>query len=172
MVLWRLVLGICLFSITVYAHPHVFIKVHVSVEEEKIFVLWSFDEMSSSMLIGDYDKNKDKTFDEKEIAFIKKDHFDTLASLSYFLHLYDGKVEHVTTKVNDFHASVKNKKLHYLFSIPKPLLKEYELRFYDFDMYVGMIVKPEFLTCKEAVKCSVKGYDADYYYGYRVLIQK
>ena len=168
----RLVFLFFCTTIFLYAHPHVFVDAHVEVQSDKIFILWSFDEMTSSVLMSDYDKNKDKKLDDKEIAFMKKDHFDTLASYSYFFHFFDGKKEQDITKVNDFAASFEGNKLIYIFSIPKPKLKQYELHFYDADMYLAMIVKPEFLTCKKPTVCTSKGYDADYYYGYKVLIQE
>ena len=162
----------CCTTILLYAHPHIFVDAHVEVQNDKIFILWSFDEMTSSILMSDYDKNKDKKLDDKEIAFMKKDHFDSLAPLSYFLHFFDGEKEQNIIITNDFSASFENNKLIYIFSIPKPKLKQYELRFYDADMYLAIVVKPEFLTCKKPSICVAKGYDADYYYGYKVIIQE
>ena len=154
------------------AHPHVFIDTRISVEQEKIWILWTFDEMSSSILMQDYDKNRDKILDEKEIAFLKKDHFDTIANYSFFMHPFDGKEEKTITQVDDFMASFEDSKLRYLFSIPRPKIPKYELRFYDGEMYVAMIVKPEFLTCQKPFTCQTRGYDADFYYGYQVIIRQ
>lgn len=159
-------------TITLYAHPHVFIDAHVDVQDDKIFIVWSFDEITSSLLMSDYDKNKDKKLDDKEIAFMKKDHFDTLATYRYFCHLFDGTDELDINKVDNFMATFQDNKLIYIFSIPKPKLKQYELRFYDEEMYIAMIVKPEFLTCKKSTECTVEGYDADFYYGYKVHVKE
>lgn len=163
-----------LFPIILFAHPHVFIEAHVSVEEDKTWIVWSFDEMSSSLLMSDYDKNKNNVLEENEIAFLKKDHFDALAPYSYFVHLADSKSdeEKPFTRVEDFTATFEDHKLVYLFSIPTPKLKTYELRFYDGEMYVAMILKPEFITCKAPVQCRVEGYDADFYYGYKLAITR
>lgn len=153
-----------------FAHPHIFIETRVNVEAEKIFILWSFDEMTSAILMQDYDKNRDKKLDEKEIAFMKKDHFDTLHPYSYFMRIFEGKEEKEVAQTSDFTASFENGKLRYLFSIPPVKAQTYELRFYDAEMYVAMIVKPEFLTCKTPFTCKTQGYDADFYYGYKVLV--
>ncbi len=69
-------------------------------------------------------------------------------------------------------ASFDDSKLRYLFSIPRPKIPKYELRFYDGEMYVAMIVKPEFLTCQKPFTCQTRGYDADFYYGYQVIIRQ
>lgn len=154
------------------AHPHVFIDTRISVEQEKIWILWTFDEMTSSILMQDYDKNRDKMLDDNEIAFLKKDHFDTIANYSFFMHPFDGEEEKTITHVDDFMASFEDSKLRYLFSIPRPKIPTYELRFYDGEMYVAMIVKPEFLTCQKPFTCRTRGYDADFYYGYQVIIRQ
>lgn len=88
------------------------------------------------------------------------------------MHPFDGKEEKTITQVDDFMASFEDSKLRYLFSIPRPKIPKYELRFYDGEMYVAMIVKPEFLTCQKTFTCQTRGYDADFYYGYQVIIRQ
>lgn len=161
----------CLSSL-VYAHPHVFIDTKVHVLPEKIVIVWSFDEMTSAMLMDDYDKNKNKKLDPDEIAFMEKDHFRTLEPYSYFTHMSDGKDEFNLKRIIEFTAAFENKKLLYTFAIPKPKLKKYELRFYDAEMYVALILKKEWLTCKEPISCKIEGYDADFYYAYKVMVQE
>lgn len=168
----RYLVWLVTFSSILLAHPHVFVDAHVDVQSDKILLVFSFDEMTSSMLMSDYDKNKDKKLDDKEIAFMKKDHFNTLAPYSYFCHIFDGTDELDITTVNDFMAAFQDNKVIYIFSIPKPKLKHYELRFYDGEMYVAMVVRPEFITCKSPISCKVEGYDADFYYGYKVSINE
>lgn len=170
--LFRLIFFACCFGTFVSAHPHVFIDTKVQVLPEKILLSWSFDEMSSAIIMGDYDKNKNKKLDPDEAAFMEKDHFKTLEPYSYFTHLSDGKDEFDLKKVSEFNATFENKKLIYTFAIPKPKFKKYELRFYDAEMYVALILKKEWLTCKEPIKCKIEGYDADFYYAYKVVVQE
>ena len=170
--LFRFLILLGLVSWTLHAHPHVFIDTKLQVSAEKIWVLWSFDEMTSSMLMQDYDKNKDKKLDPKEVAFMKKDHFDTLMTYSYFMHFSTGEEEKNISKPLDFIATYERGKLHYLFSIATPKLKNYEFRFYDGEMYVAMILKQEYLECTLPFTCKVQGYDADFYYGYKVVISQ
>jgi ABC-type uncharacterized transport system substrate-binding protein len=171
-VFFRSLFVVVFFSTFVCAHPHVFIETKVEVLPEKIVLIWSFDEMSSAMLMDDYDKNKDKKLDANEVAFMEKDHFKTLEPYTYFTHMSDGKDEFDLKRVMEFNAKFENKKLIYTFAIPKPKFKKYELRFYDAEMYVALILKKEWLICKEPIKCKIEGYDADYYYAYKVVVQE
>lgn len=160
------------FNTTLLAHPHIFIDVKVLPEADKTTISWSFDAMTSAMLIKDYDQNKDKQLDSTEIAFIEKDHFLPLAEFSYFMRLFDGKKEIEVKKTQTFHASIEKKRLVYTFSIPQSQLKTYELRFFDPEMYVAMILKPDALLCAKGFTCKAQGYDADYYYGYKASIAR
>ena len=169
---FRLLFYACCLSSFVSAHPHLFIETKVDVLPEKIIVTWRFDEMSSAIIMGDYDKNKNKKLDPDEVAFMEKDHFRTLEPYSYFIHMSDGKDEFDLKRVGEFSASFDAKKLIYTFAIPKPKFKKYELRFYDAEMYVALILKKEWLTCKEPIKCKIEGYDADFYYAYKVMVQE
>lgn len=169
---FRLLFYACCLSSFVSAHPHVFIETKVDVLPEKIIVTWRFDEMSSAIIMSDYDKNKNKKLDPDEVAFMEKDHFRTLEPYSYFIHMSDGKDEFDLKRVGEFSASFDAKKLIYTFTIPKPKFKKYELRFYDAEMYVALILKKEWLTCKEPIKCKIEGYDADFYYAYKVMVQE
>ncbi len=157
---------------SVFAHPHIFIDVKVNVTQEKVTILWSFDAMTSAMLIGDYDTNKDKQLDANEIAFIEKNHFLPLAPYSYFMRFFDGKEELEVQKVDSFSASIDKKRLVYTFSLPSTLLKKYELRFFDPEMYVALILKKEGLSCSKEFTCKAQGYDADFYYAYKASISR
>ncbi|AFL69421.1 ABC-type uncharacterized transport system, periplasmic component [Sulfurospirillum barnesii SES-3] len=168
---FRLLFYACTMHTFMYAHPHVFLDTYVEVLPDKIRVNWVFDEMSSAMLMEDYDKNRDKKLDANEVAFMEKDHFKALEPYSYFMHIFDGKNESDIHETNEFSALFEKRKLIYAFSIAKPKIKKYELRFYDPEMFVALILKKKFLTCKE-VKCSVEGYDADFYYAYKVMIHE
>lgn len=153
-----------------WAHPHIFIDVKVVPEMDKITISWAFDAMTSAMLIKDYDTNKDKQLDSSEIAFIEKDHFKPLGEFSYFMRLFDGKKEIEVHKTDTFHATIEKKRLVYTFSIATPSFKMYELRFFDPEMYVAMILKPEALQCSKPFTCKVQGYDADFYYAYKAMV--
>lgn len=61
-----------LITLNAYPHPHVFIDVEADVEIKdgkinSITQRWVFDEMFSSMVLMDYDKNRNKRIDLNEI---------------------------------------------------------------------------------------------------------
>jgi len=157
---------------SLWAHPHIFIDVKIMAEAEKTTISWIFDAMTSTMLIKDYDTNKNKHLDANEVAFIEKDHFLPLAEYSFFMRFFDGKKENEVKQTKAFHASIEKKRLVYTFSLPSSSLKSYEWRFFDTEMYVAMILEPEAFVCSKGFTCKVKGYDADYYYGYKASITR
>ncbi len=163
-------IALCASLSQIWAHPHIFIDVKVALEEDKTTITWIFDAMTSAMLIKDYDKNKDKQLDATEIALMEKDHFKPLGTYSYFMYLYDGKEEQKIQQTQTFHASIEKKRLVYTFSLPPSALKSYELRFFDPEMYVAMVLKKEALSCSKGFTCKVEGYDADFYYAYKTVI--
>lgn len=169
----KIIIAFCLcYLSSAFAHPHIFIDLKVNASLDKVTISWSFDAMTSAMLIGDYDKNKDKKLDTNEIAFIETDHFKPLASYSYFMRFFDGKEEFEVQKVDSFNASIEKKRLVYTFSLPASALKKYELRFFDPEMYVALILKPEGMGCSKEFTCKASGYDADFYYAYKASISR
>ena len=169
----KTVVAFCVcYATSALAHPHIFIDLKVSASNDKVTITWAFDAMTSAMLIGDYDKNKDKVLDASEIAFIETDHFRPLAPYSYFMRFFDGKEELEVQKVDSFSASIDKKRLVYTFSLPSILLKKYELRFFDPEMYVALILKKEGLSCSKEFTCKASGYDADFYYAYKASISR
>lgn len=162
----------CLFVTFGLAHPHIFIDTKVAVEKEKIIISWVFDEMSSSILIADYDKNKNKALEQNEIDFMEKDHFRPLENYNFFAAIFENGKESGIKTYTTFNASIENGKLVYRFDIPKPKSKLYEIRFFDPEMYVAMLVNKKDVKCYTGTSYETKGYDADYYYGYKVTIKE
>ena len=95
------------------AHPHVFIKTELNfiVKKEKISKLnvsWTFDDMSSEIFMMDYDKNRDKKLNKKEIQKFKKTWFDKLSKKDYFTHLkVDGKKIDISAYIKNFTLDYK-----------------------------------------------------------------
>lgn len=166
------ILLLCVFFSFGFAHPHIFIDTKVTVEKEKIIISWIFDEMTSSVIIADYDKNKNKTLEQNEVDFMEKDHFKPLATYNFFSAFVENTKESKIKTYTAFGAFIEKGKLHYQFEIPKPKSKIYEIHFYDPEMYVAMIVNKKETKCYSGATCKVEGYDADFYYGYKVSIKE
>ena len=116
-------IGLLIAPPATYSHPHVFVvnKITIVFDDQGfsgIRVKWSFDEFFSSMIAGDYDKNRNKKLEKQEITIIKKEAFSYLANFDYFTFIkVDGKPFKVKW-VKDFKAALSDGKLTYEFFIP------------------------------------------------------
>lgn len=81
------VIFIIILSISfVQAHPHTFMDVYpaLHVKGDKIVkthIKWKMDDMSSAMLIMEFDTNGNGKIDEKENAFIYENYFLSLTQI-------------------------------------------------------------------------------------------
>jgi len=105
------------------AHPHIFIENSVKVMFDAsgmtgVRLHWVFDEMFSSTMIAEYDRNKNGSFEPKELAALRKGAFANLKNYHYFAYITIGKKPHSISSVNNFQASIHNNSLSYSFFIP------------------------------------------------------
>ncbi len=131
------------------SHPHVFIDYTVNFVFDQnelvgIKTQWIFDEMYSSMLIQDYDVDKDGRFSSSEIKTAKQDAFSNLENYNYFVYItIDSKCFEVKS-VDNFSVDVCNNKVVYRFFIPcvvptTPSYKKIEICMYDETYYVDLL---------------------------------
>ena len=105
-----------------WSHPHVFItqRIKIIFDEQGLAgfrINWTFDDMFTSMIVGDYDQNKNKILEKSEVALIKKEAFSYLSSSNYFTFVkINGKVFDVKF-IQNFSAKL-HEKLVYNFFIP------------------------------------------------------
>lgn len=108
---------------TCFAHPHLFVDaILTAVFDEKGLAgfeeYWEFDEMFSTMIVEEHDKNRDGIFDDEEIELIKNKAFMNLKNFGFFTHItIDGKTFRIVY-VKDFKAEIKGEKISYSFFIP------------------------------------------------------
>lgn len=105
------------------SHPHVFItqKIKIVFNDQGLAgfnINWTFDDMFASMLVGDYDKNKNKFFEKNEVALIKKEAFSNLSDYNYFTFIKINGKTFVVKYIQSFSAELHDKKLIYDFFIP------------------------------------------------------
>ncbi|MBU1340488.1 MAG: DUF1007 family protein [Proteobacteria bacterium] len=106
-----------------WSHPHVFIAQNLKIVfDEKgmtgFNVCWEFDDMFSTMICDDHDKNKNKILEDAEVASIRETAFSYIAEFNYFIYVkIDGKPFQVKY-VTDFSARLEKGKLIYEFFIP------------------------------------------------------
>ena len=147
---WFVIVYLVLSLDYVFAHPHVFIDNTVTIVFDHsgltgIRVKWVFDEMFSSMIIHDYDTNKDGTFSHDEIEKIKNGAFSNLGSYHYFTYLKINGEEFIVKYVKDFSADLNSNKVVYNFFIPCHVsatssYKEIKLSMYDSTYYTDIML--------------------------------
>jgi len=132
-----------------FAHPHVFIDYTVNFVFDQngvtgIETQWIFDEMYSSMLIQDYDVDKDGRFSNSEIKTTKQNAFSNLENYNYFIYItIDSKCFEVKS-VDNFSVDVCDNRLVYRFFITcvvpvTPSYKKIEICMYDETYYVDLL---------------------------------
>lgn len=104
----KLLFLILLLPVIIFGHPHVFANVllDIKVVDDKIDstkISWVFDDMTSQMLLMDYDKDKDGKFSKEESLRFKTDTFDKLKEYGYYTHIkIDGKKIDIEKYIDDF----------------------------------------------------------------------
>jgi len=157
-----------LLSTVLYAHPHTFIDVYPTLIKDKEYVKqldvkWLMDEMTSSMLVMEFDQNGNGKIDKSENDYIEKNYFLSLEDYGFYTDLP------CRYKVSNFKAYIVKNRIEYDFSIipfKKLKVKGFEVKFYDEDFFVAMQLKKEFVTQK--IPHKVEDLDGDWYYGYKI----
>lgn len=108
---------------TLSSHPHIFIHAEIEIKFDTnglagVQVVWTMDDMISTGLIFDYDKNFDSTFDIQETAVLRNEFFGGLREARYYTFISSGDKECTLDKLDSFKASIKNFKVQYSYFVP------------------------------------------------------
>lgn len=147
-----LILIVMLFPLSAHAHPHVWVDVSVKAnfnskkQITSIYETWEFDDIFSSSVIADHDKNKDGKFDVAEIKSVRDNAFINLKNYGFYTHLFINDKKQKITEFKDFNAEIKNDKVVYEFTIPfpkplNPFKDNVNLGIYDGEYYVELTYK-------------------------------
>jgi tRNA threonylcarbamoyladenosine biosynthesis protein TsaE len=128
------------------AHPHVWIDAKATVIFTKgkvtaIHMRWTFDPLFTAMVMGEHDKDKNKSFNKAEAVDIQKNAFSNLKNYSYFTHLrLNGKPAKVS-RVRGFKPTFVKGKLVYDFTVlldkpVDPLKTRFGFGVYDETYYI------------------------------------
>jgi ABC-type uncharacterized transport system substrate-binding protein len=139
---------ICGLPVDVLAHAHVWIHNALTIHFDEqgvagIKIEWVFDEMFSSMIIHDFDKDQNGGFEPEEVKGVEKGAFSNLKNFDYFMHVkIDGKPFKVEY-VKDFKAKIIKDRVVYHFFIPcrikaVPSYKEIRIGIYDESFYTSV----------------------------------
>ncbi len=121
-----------------FSHPHVFVDVKfditISKDQSKIDVFWYFDEMTSSLLLMDFDQNRNNKLEKEEIDFLKQESFDNLKEFNYYISSHQKNKKLKFSQPQNFTAYMEGVKLVYKFSISTNIdLSAKELKIGCFD---------------------------------------
>ncbi|ANL23540.1 MULTISPECIES: DUF1007 family protein [Rhizobium] len=111
-----------------FAHPHIFVEARLEVvagadgSVEELRNVWRFDEVFSSSVVMDFDKNTDLKLEPNELAQVGKTVKQSLADYDYYMNLtINGKS--ITVQQPDIiHVDYKNGQLLMFFAV-KPAEK-------------------------------------------------
>lgn len=172
----RIFCFICLYINFLFAHPHTFIEVYSTIEVKnnitsKIHFKWKLDEMTSSMLIMEFDQNSDGKIDKKENFFIYSSYFVSLSDYNFYTDIKIKNKIQIFPKPKNFRATIENNKICYSFDIDKEYnINDLKFDFGDEDFYVAMILKKEFVKILGA-SVKITELDNDFYFGYRLELK-
>ncbi len=158
---------------SLFAHPHTFIEVYptIKVKDDSSTIVhfkWVLDEMTSTILIMELDKDGDGKINKKENSYIYKEYFSIFKDYSYYTYIKVDNKDIKFPKIENFKATIENNKICYSFEINlNHNIKSTAFEFGDSDFYVAMVLKDKFVSA-EGLSPTVTGVDNDFYYGYRL----
>lgn len=130
------------------AHPHVWIDGNVTfVFDQKMLtgvrLEWTFDDIFSTLVIREHDKNRNKKFEDAEIESVRKEAFVATKEYSYFTHITVGSDKAQIGEARDFKADIVKGKLVYRFTLPfaqpiDPVALPVAVRAFDETFYVDV----------------------------------
>ena len=162
-----------LFFSTLFAHPHTFIDIYptITVKDNlttSFHLKWKIDEMTSSMLIMEFDANGDGKIDKEESNYAYENYFLSLKDYNFYSIIRVKNKTQFFPKIKNFKTTIENNRVCYSFDLDK----SYDIRntifdFGDEDFFVAMILKKEFVKI-DGAKAKVSDLDMDFYFGYRL----
>jgi ABC-type uncharacterized transport system substrate-binding protein len=119
-----------IFATPAHVHPHVFAEARLDITirpdgtVEKLGHVWRFDDLFSSTVLVEFDKNADMKLDEKELAELAKTINESIAEYDYFQTVQLNNKKVVMAAPTHLMADFQNNQLLIIFeSTPKQPLK-------------------------------------------------
>ena len=155
---------------TAFAHPHIFVEARLEVVAapdgsiEELRNVWRFDEVFSSSVVMDFDKNTDLKLEPNELAEVGKTVRDSLADYDYYMNLTINGKNITVQKPDIIHVDYKEGQLLMFFAVKPvekmPLKGKLTFGVYDPTLYTSIdfptdnelaMVGDGFKACKHAV---------------------
>lgn len=130
------------------AHPHIFAEARLEIlasddgHISELQNVWRFDEVFSSTVLLDFDKNTDLKLDEAELAELGETMRTSLADYHYFTTVTLDGASIPIIKPDAFHVSLQGNQLLVIFAVkpqsPVPLKGRLTFGIYDPSMYTAI----------------------------------
>ncbi len=162
-----------IFISSLFSHPHTFIDVYptVKVKDDSSSIVhfkWVLDDMTSTILIMELDKDGDGKINEEENSYIYSEYFSLFKDYDYYTYLKVDAKDVKLPEPKNFRATIENNKICYSFEIDlNHNIKNIAFEFGDSAFYVAMVLKDKFVDAK-GLTFKITKVDSDIYYGYRL----
>jgi len=169
----KILISLIILLNALQSHPHTFIEVYPNIKIKNNFItnikfIWKLDEMTSSMMIMEFDGNANGKIDSSEQEHIYKNYFISLSDYNFYTEItIDGKIQKFP-KPEKFTSFIENNRLCYSFEINGKFDKNKTyFDFGDTDFFIAMILKKSFVKINDVTPI-VSDLDNDFYFGYRL----
>jgi ABC-type uncharacterized transport system substrate-binding protein len=145
---WLAAAALTLTPLPALAHPHIFVDARLEVLADdsghvaELRNVWRFDEMFSSSVLLDFDKNTDLKLDEAELAELGEVMRNSLSEFHYFTTItLDGKAVEIG-KPDAIHVTYQDQQVLVFFAVkpavPVPLKGKLTFGVYDPSLYTAV----------------------------------
>lgn len=131
-----------------FAHPHIFAEARLEVvsddkaEVSELRNVWRFDELFSSSVVLDFDKNSNAMLDPDELKEVGQTVLESLSEYNYYTTILDNGKTIKVNKPESINVDYKDGQLLMMFAIkpaePMPLKGKLSFGVYDPTMYTAM----------------------------------
>ncbi len=133
-----------------FAHPHLFAGVDLDIDATCCDTLvltqrWMFDDLTSMIILEDFDTDGDEIINDEELAGLKKTVLPGLKEVNYYTDLVVNEQKIIVEEVENFEVASQDIYVYYKFDIRLPVkLSEEEqvikLNIYDSEFYTKFYV--------------------------------
>ena len=131
-----------------FAHPHIFAEARLEVvsddkaEISELRNVWRFDELFSSSVVLDFDKNSNAMLDPDELKEVGQTVLESLSEYNYYTTILDNGKTIKVNKPDSITVDYKDGQLLMMFAVkpaePMPLKGKLSFGVYDPTMYTAM----------------------------------
>lgn len=138
---------------TLIAHPHLFAGVDIDFDATKLDTLiitqkWVFDDLTSMIILEDFDTNGDDMIDSDELENLKKFVIPGLKECYFYTDLVVNEEKVNITDILNFTVGVEDIYVYYKFDLKVPILisdaeQDIKLNVYDREFYTKFFINAD-----------------------------